>query len=84
MSMKNKFGGQVLGDFKVNPVLFELLVSQDGTKFVMHVWAQNRAHAIALLAVAASASYFYTVLSLHEVDPMDWDTVVGSCRPPAV
>jgi len=80
--MMSKFGGQVIGDFRVYPHLFETMVSHDGLKFVVHIWADNRAHAIARLAVAAAASFYYEILSCEEVDERDWDGIVGACRTP--
>lgn len=78
MSMKNEFGGKIVGMPLSDRFLWDLMVEHDGSKFCVLVWGQNAQHAIARLAVMASARYFYRVLDVSEVPECDYEKVCAS------
>lgn len=64
--MQTEFGGQILGNARLAGASYWLvMVEHDGTRFFTMVCAENRAHAVAVLAVAASARFHYRVLSVE-------------------
>lgn len=75
MSMKNEFGGKVVGSDDGGLLgAWSVLVEHNGERFTVIVWAQNRQHAIARLAVVASARYFYRILAVNRPYPLEVNT----------